>query len=1042
MTDRIHTHTSLYRIHLLWKTILATLLLMASAGSAKGDDTDFCVETITTSNGLSNNTVRDIMQDSQGYIWICTPNGLNRYDGMAVQQFGKTGLEGQRLTDNRTRRLSEDEQGHIWVSGMSDVFSCYDMKRRCFLDLTSGGKYILKYRHCKHIGKETWLYGGSAGGAIVTFAGADVKVTPLGDKQSQLASHIVNFVKEVNGQIWIGTEKGLYRCVGSTITCVENKGQYVAHLSDEDRELFMTSQGSILILSAKGKSKEAYSPKSPLINIYGVAKWHNLCVIYTEEGCTAFDMANARYCEVPQELRMTSTRRLIQDNKGGTWVSDKDNNLLYIGKKNIAKRFNLIPKDVLMQTPEFFAVCHGANDILWISTTGCGLFTYNIKTDELVHYSSENSSERQIPSNYLKYVTQDRSGSVWLGTALSGILHLQFTSPQRSHYLKIARENDSFRNQIRFIKKMDDGNVLLSNRNGELYTMDFPTSDNQELPAADRQAKVSENQLKLINSYNNIVYCAEYDVNGRLWVGTKGGGLYVGNDHYTYSSALEISLSSDNVTDIVRDDNGGMWISTFGGGLNYAIADQHGGLRFRRFFDRTEDREIRMICKDHNGWMWLATSNGIIVFEPEHLLADPTRFVRLQESNSSLRTNEIRTIFCDQGGRIWISETGKGAACCTPTGNYLSIELEHFSNMEGIVMPMIQSFEEDAKGNIWISTESGMLCLDPKERKAKRHYFSYEMPRYSFCENSSANLDGRYLLFGSNDGILLIDSEEPLPESTFSDILISSIKLNGVEYTKPDIQLPHNFNSLELNFSNFTYSSPMPSPYVFLLEGVDTCWSEPVNYGRYMLNRLPSGHYRLHVRTFVDGSGWSDELILPIHVQKPFWAEWWFVALYVVSLILFLWFIRNQNIRHKGLKENYKNMEKKMGEVKKLFVEEIISNPSEAPNSDKQFITTLEAIVKEEMGNPNFTSEDMASRMNMSHTTFYNTTHRLLGKSPKEYIRHYRMKEAARLLVTSSNNVSQIAFMVGYNDVSYFSKIFKKHFDMSPLRYKAENAKN
>lgn len=372
----INTHTiSTSGIAHAARCFLMFALLMMVDIHVSADDTDFGVESITTRNGLSNNTIRDILQDKMGYMWFCTPNGLNCYDGTMLKKYSSAGMEGQRLTDTRTRRISEDEQGYLWVSSMSDQFSCYDMQGKHFVDLTCGGRYNFKYSNNIHIGEETWLYGGYPGGAIIRLKDGKANVTLLGDKMDLLASHFVNFVRKgVNG-VWIGTEKGLYRWDGKDVSCQEKKECYIAYLEDGDRELFLTKRGGVYIVDAKGGKGNMITPTPYLYNIYGAAKWHNLWIVYTERDCFAFDILNEKFCNVPQELRMEHTRRLIRDNKGGTWVSDKDNNLLYIGdKKNLVRRFNLIPKDMLMQSHEFFSVFHGLNDVIWISTIGNGLY--------------------------------------------------------------------------------------------------------------------------------------------------------------------------------------------------------------------------------------------------------------------------------------------------------------------------------------------------------------------------------------------------------------------------------------------------------------------------------------------------------------------------------------------------------------------------------------------------------------------------------------------------------------------------------------------
>lgn len=117
-------------------------------------------ESLTTSNGLSNNTVRHIYQDSKGFIWFSTLNGLNRYDGNTFRTFLPDSIgELPSLADGRVKSVCEDNHGFLWISTSIDRFSCYDLKRDCFVDYTGCEAFKEQYAYITLLSDAVWLWG-------------------------------------------------------------------------------------------------------------------------------------------------------------------------------------------------------------------------------------------------------------------------------------------------------------------------------------------------------------------------------------------------------------------------------------------------------------------------------------------------------------------------------------------------------------------------------------------------------------------------------------------------------------------------------------------------------------------------------------------------------------------------------------------------------------------------------------------------------------------------------------------------------------------
>lgn len=184
--------------------------------------------------------------------------------------------------------------------------------------------------------------------------------------------------------------------------------------------------------------------------------------------------------------------------------------------------------------------------------------------------------------------------------------------------------------------------------------------------------------------FHSNIYAIAEDRQGRMWTGTRGNGLKVGDTWYYNTPSDPTSLSDNNVFAIYRDRKDRMWVGTFGGGLELAEPTSDGKYKFRHFFQQTFGmRMVRVIEEDENGMVWVGTSEGICIFHPDSLIADGDNYHLFSYTNGKFCSNEIKCIYRDTKGRMWIGTSGSGLNLCTPQDGYHSLKYEHYGTSEG-----------------------------------------------------------------------------------------------------------------------------------------------------------------------------------------------------------------------------------------------------------------------------------------------------------------------------------------------------------------------
>lgn len=849
-------------------------------------------EWISDRDGLSQNTVRCIMQDRSGFIWLGTINGLNRYNGKEfIVMLSEKGNFAS-LPDNRIRSMTEDKQGYIWIRTTADIFCCYNPRLERFVDYDAGNgqKSFSNIRICAD--GDVWLWGRSDGCCRVRHDGTRMQSLYFGKQELGIRS--VYFVYEdASCRIWIGTDSGVFRLEGDRAVKVSS-GIFSA-VSESGNHLYFINGQQILPFDPELQrfgDPVVYAGRRQLTPNMIASLNDGLILIAARDSILIFDSQQGKFVssEAFFGREAVQNAQIYTDNRGNKWVYNHSGNIWRHLSDNRFEKIRLIPENILSTIDaERYEVYHDSRDIIWITTYGNGLFALDLNDDRTHHYTS-NSSE--LPTNYLLCVTGDGSGEIWVGTEFAGISKISLDNyPVRILY-PTPGETGNRSNAVRLIYEDAQGRFWMGTRDGYLHIYDH-----------------AFNKIKSHRIENSLPFCIAEDTAGNIWLGTRGSGLFVfpssGDPparRFRLHNIARQTTTSDNVFDILRDTENRIWVASFGGGLHYADLNEP-EITFRHINARTVNQDmVRVIMQDRTGLIWTGTNEGVNVFDPDELIRDSERYINFHfdvKNDRSLNNNEVKVIFEDSKARLWFGTTGGGLNLLVREEPLENSWFRHYTAANGLSNELVQTILEDDEGYIWVSTEggSGISRFNPETERFENFSFSSGKQTALFNDASGWKTREGELMFGSYSGVYIFDPSQIKYDASTQPVVITGLKINGVNMrpgqarsplaesialTKA-IRLKHDQNSFDIEFAMLNFRSPDFNQYAYYLDGYEEGWNPPGRHNIAIYRNVPPGTYAFRVRGCNSLGVWAEsETELLVTIVPPFRRSVWMYMIYAV----------------------------------------------------------------------------------------------------------------------------------------------------------------
>jgi signal transduction histidine kinase/ligand-binding sensor domain-containing protein len=817
------------------------------------------IKTYTTEDGLIRNLVRQIMQDSNGYLWLVTPSGLSRFDGYEFKNFAV----GQNALLFLFWRMIEDRRGGYWIAtGGGGLYRFHpqaptkdaDSRFQLYtLDANPRASFVFDV-YQDRAGK---VWAGGNGGLFYMDEGkgeSQFREVDLGIKIPEKSSLSINSVVEgLDDSLWISTKIGLFRHLpdGRIVRyrLPDAAVWDVGHIfCDRNNRLWVEHSSGLIVLVPESINTVQNDVTLRFMPGYSSAKQKSEAVIQLPS--TLGEAIRLTEADGVAGRDITSA---CQTFDGKIWLGLYDKGLLCFD----AGRFRLYTKEQGLSHYKVRSLSEDSEGNLWIGTDGGGLMK-KIRGG-FAGFSANDGLDETVTA----FILEDAEGSIGVATELHQVNRFD---GEKFHPLQnpvLSKMMSSLNlNRLHFYYT----SPYLKDHAGELW---FATHDGlYRFPAVQRLQQLANATPKIYTIKeglpDNRIYRIFEDSRRDIWISfldRKDGMLCrwerATNTFHRYGQEQGL-VASEDISSINQDRKGNVWLGFGSATPGVGLMARFDGKSFRMFTQENgvPAGTIRDLFNDSKGRLWVASTRGGL-----GLIHDPAAEQPLFSKYTiadGLIDNEANCVAEDRWGNIYVG-MGRGLDRIDP----MTGRIRHFKGVDGLTSDDVRKIFRDSQMNLWIGTSKGLFRFVPEPESAK------PAPPVFITK-------------------LIIAGEE----QTISD---------SGERQISELQLANNRNNLMIDFVSPSSSFATTIRYKYKLEGADNDWSPLTDRRSINYANLSPGSYRFLVQAVnSEGIASGEPATMSFTILSPYWRRWWFITLSAIFLgAMAFAFARYRNARRR-----------------------------------------------------------------------------------------------------------------------------------------------
>ena len=726
-------------------------------------------------------------------------------------------------------------------------------------------------------------------------------------------SFITSLYEDFNGNIWVGTDAGVYIYYPEKEAFEEFDCQSLEKTRIE-RSVSMIAgdkQGRVWI-AVEAQGMFCYDTRQKLLRNYPLSE------ISSNIKCFTFDSGGTLWLGFYGDGLYYSKDNLAtvhpygspEDGKrefeGGviTKIVQGNYNCLYIGSvKEGVSELNLTSG----QVRNLLAIDESGESIfcrdllpysdneLWIGTES-GIYIYNLRTAQFIHLRASLYDSYSLSDNAIYALYKDREEGLWIGSYFGGVDYYprQYTYFAKYYPKNIA--NSLHGKRVREFCRADDGTLWIGTEDGGLNHFNPKT----------KEFHFFEPSAGFTNIHG---LCMD---GSHLWVGTFSKGLRVidtrtGVVLRTYTEGhTPHSLNDNSIFSICRTSAGEIYLGTLFGLLRYNRTQDN--------FDRIPElngKFVYDIKEDSYGNLWLATyANGAYCYDVS--VRRWKNYVFDAEDEKSLPYDKVLSVFEDSYRQIWLTTQGGGFCLFHPDTETFT----RYGLKDGLPNDVVYQIVEDDDRFLWLTTNNGLVRFDPKTMEMKVFSTANGLPTNQFNYRSGFKDEAGNIYLGSINGFVAFDprtfaENRQVPAVAITDFLLFNKEAPVGETDSPlkssitfsdKVVLTADQNSFSFRIAALSYQAPRMNKLMYKLEGFDEGWLTIGESPLVTYSNLGYGDYVFKVKASNSDGVWNEqETSLHLSILPPFYLSGWAYCFYVLffmgCLVCVIFYFKRRNYR-------------------------------------------------------------------------------------------------------------------------------------------------
>jgi signal transduction histidine kinase/ligand-binding sensor domain-containing protein/DNA-binding response OmpR family regulator len=604
-------------LHLkIHKTLLLYFLLI---GSLSFGQTQPIFQKIDQSQGLSSSKITGIIKERNGFIWVSTQNGLNRYDGHSVKVYNQ---QNSNIQANDISSLYLDLKNRIWLTSYGSGLNLYDKKNDQFISFKNSledQNSIISNRVSTILEDAKGLFWiGTEKGLCLFDYDLNTFYRYAYKEQQQL--NITSIYEDKKGNLWVGTfENGLL--IFNTKTkeferLHEQSRQITSSINvitelNSDKILLGTSGSGLLLVDLKTHKTSnffynnlALTDKVKIVRSIKKDSKDNLWIGTDGYGLIELQYPNSiapivnNYMynsQLVSSIAGNAIYVISEDDDANMWIGTAWNGISVLDTKN---QTEIMLSDISGLNPNPVLSIFQNDSSIYLGLDGNGLNIYNKNNKQVEFYDNA-----KIKAKYIQKITQTKDQTIWLGTFGNGLLKLNQKNKKVTKDSNTYSEDTSLSfDDVRDIIEDEKGNLWIATWGGGLNYFDV------------KKEVFSRFYLPENNNLVSILKDKQ-----KIWITSYGGGLSLFDIHkknfvnFNFKENDATTISSNNLFSMLKDTKGYLWIGTSGAGVNRMNLETNEVERFQNF-ENIKYKTITSIIEDDQNNIWFGSKQGIVKY--------------------------------------------------------------------------------------------------------------------------------------------------------------------------------------------------------------------------------------------------------------------------------------------------------------------------------------------------------------------------------------------------------------------------------------------